>query len=56
MIDAADEFDNDVDLVVFDQVFPAIREAITGIDVLDSTDELFASQAERLSDWNKILG
>ncbi len=31
-------------------------DKITGVDILDSTDELFASQAERLSDWNKILG
>lgn len=31
-------------------------DKIVGIDILDSTDELFASQAERISDWNKILG
>lgn len=31
-------------------------DKILGIDILDSTDELFASQAERLGDWNKVLG
>jgi peptidyl-prolyl cis-trans isomerase B (cyclophilin B) len=29
---------------------------ITSIDVLDSTDELFAAQKANLDKWNKILG
>lgn len=38
-------------------VTTAIRQGdtITGIDVLDSTDALFAAQAEHLTRWNRVL-
>ena len=31
-------------------------DAIKGIDVLDSTDDLFAQEEDHLSGWNSILG
>ncbi len=31
-------------------------DTITGIDIHDSTDALFESQADRLAEWNRILG
>lgn len=31
-------------------------DTIKGIEILDSTDELFAAQADRLAEWNRILG
>ena len=31
-------------------------DSIDGIEILDSTDELFAAQADRISDWNSKLG
>jgi peptidyl-prolyl cis-trans isomerase B (cyclophilin B) len=39
-------------------VVNAIRQGdkIKGIDVLDSTDELFAGQKANLDKWNKVLG
>jgi cyclophilin family peptidyl-prolyl cis-trans isomerase len=30
-------------------------DKIQSVDILDSTDELFAEQKTRLKDWNKIL-
>ena len=30
-------------------------DTIEGIEILDSTDELFAAQADRISDWNSQL-
>ncbi len=30
-------------------------DKITGIEVLDSTDELFEAQKERIAQWNKVL-
>jgi peptidyl-prolyl cis-trans isomerase B (cyclophilin B) len=38
-------------------VVNAIRQGdkIKGIDVLDSTDELFAGQKANLDKWNKVL-
>ena len=31
-------------------------DKISGIEVLDSTDELFAAQKANLDKWNKVLG
>ncbi len=31
-------------------------DKIDAIEVLDSTDDLFAAQASRLAEWNKVLG
>lgn len=31
-------------------------DKITGIEILDSTDALFADQAHRLKDWDAVLG
>ena len=31
-------------------------DAIKGIEVLDSTDDLFAAQKANLDKWNKVLG
>jgi len=31
------------------------RDKITGIEVLDSTDALFAAQADKLAKWNAVL-
>ncbi len=31
-------------------------DTISGIEVLDSTDELFAAQKANLDKWNKVLG
>ncbi len=38
-------------------VVDAIRQgdAIASIQILDSTDELFASQSDRITNWNKVL-
>jgi peptidyl-prolyl cis-trans isomerase B (cyclophilin B) len=31
-------------------------DKIESITILDSTDELFTAQADRITDWNKVLG
>ncbi len=31
-------------------------DTIAGIEILDSTEELFTEQAERIADWNQVLG
>jgi len=31
-------------------------DTITKVTVKDSTDALFAAQADRIADWNKVLG
>jgi peptidyl-prolyl cis-trans isomerase B (cyclophilin B) len=31
-------------------------DKVESVEILDSTDELFAAQADQISKWNKVLG